>query len=129
MKSKQIIGELTLRSFGETSKHDVAWVPGYGVTCSSLFTSNGSLGVVARGLESRLDVWQVNMPSGIRQDLLLGRSNVQWVVDLCNAAVSAERERLCVAIKAADDKASEGDYMLTSDDCARVVCGTWTFEA
>jgi len=59
MNSKQTIGELTLRSFGKTTKHDVAWIPGYGVTCSSLFTSNGSLGVVTRGLESRLDVAQV----------------------------------------------------------------------
>lgn len=59
MKAKQTLGELTLHSFGETSKHEIAWIPAYGVTCSSLFTSNGSLGVVARGLESRLDVQQV----------------------------------------------------------------------
>jgi hypothetical protein len=42
-----------------------------------------------------------------------------------DAAVAAERERLCAAIKAADDKASEGDYMLDSDDCIRVIRGTW----
>ncbi len=41
------------------------------------------------------------------------------------AAVAAERERLCAAIKAADDKASENDYMLDSDDCIRVIRGTW----
>lgn len=41
------------------------------------------------------------------------------------AAVAAERERLCAAIKAADDKASEGDYMLDSDDCISVIRGTW----
>jgi hypothetical protein len=36
-----------------------------------------------------------------------------------------ERERLCAAIKAADDKASEHDYMLDSDDCIKVIRGTW----
>jgi hypothetical protein len=41
------------------------------------------------------------------------------------AALAAERERLCAAIKAADDKASEGDYMLDSDDCISVIRGTW----
>ena len=40
-------------------------------------------------------------------------------------ALAAERERLCAAIKAADDKASEGDYMLDSDDCISVIRGTW----
>ena len=39
--------------------------------------------------------------------------------------LAAERERLCAAIKAADDKASEGDYMLDSDDCISVIRGTW----
>ena len=38
---------------------------------------------------------------------------------------ASERERICAAIKAADDKASEGDYMLDSDDCIAVVRGTW----
>ena len=45
----------------------------------------------------------------------------RWAGDL----QSAERERLCAAIKAADDKASEGDYMLDSDDCISVIRGTW----
>lgn len=40
-------------------------------------------------------------------------------------AVAAERERLCAAIKAADDKASDDDYMLDSDDCISVIRGTW----
>lgn len=40
-------------------------------------------------------------------------------------AVAAERERLCAAIKAADDKASESDYMLDSNDCISVIRGTW----
>jgi hypothetical protein len=38
---------------------------------------------------------------------------------------AAERDRICAAIKAADDKANEGDYMLDSDDCISVVRGTW----
>jgi hypothetical protein len=42
------------------------------------------------------------------------------------AKVAAERERLCAAIKAADDEAVEKeDYMLDSDDCIKVVRGTW----
>ncbi len=45
-----------------------------------------------------------------------------------DAAVAAERERLCAAIKAADDKASASDYMLDSDDCIRVIRGTWSPE-
>ncbi len=40
-------------------------------------------------------------------------------------AVAEERERLCAAIKAADDKASDDDYMLDSDDCISVIRGTW----
>ena len=39
--------------------------------------------------------------------------------------VAAERERMCAAIKAADDKAIEDDYMLDSDDCISVIRGTW----
>lgn len=41
------------------------------------------------------------------------------------AAVMYERERLCRAIKAADDTAGESDYMLDSDDCISVMRGTW----
>ena len=42
------------------------------------------------------------------------------------AQVAAERERLCAAIKAEDDYCvTEGDYMLDSDDCIRVIRGTW----
>ena len=49
----------------------------------------------------------------------------QMVAELLDAAVAAERERLCAAIKAADDKASDGDYMLDSGDCISVIRGTW----
>lgn len=42
------------------------------------------------------------------------------------AAVLAERERLCSAIKAEDDYCVDnGDYMLDSDDCIAIVRGTW----
>ena len=36
-----------------------------------------------------------------------------------------EREAMCAAIKAADDKAHDDDYMLDSDDCISVIRGTW----
>lgn len=36
-----------------------------------------------------------------------------------------ERERICTAIKAEDDHCSDGDYMLDSDDCIKVVRGQW----
>lgn len=35
-------------------------------------------------------------------------------------------EVLCARIKAADDAAAEGDYMLDSDDCIKVIRGEWT---
>ena len=39
---------------------------------------------------------------------------------------AAERERICTAIKAEDDYCVDnGDYMLDSDDCIKVVRGTW----
>lgn len=41
------------------------------------------------------------------------------------AAVIAERERICAAIKAEDDHCADGDYMLDSDDCIKVARGTW----
>ena len=34
-------------------------------------------------------------------------------------------DEICARIKAADDKASEDDYMLDSDDCISVIRGTW----
>lgn len=48
-----------------------------------------------------------------------------WVVPAIMEAVAVERERLCAAIKAADDNSSEGGYMLDSDDCISVIRGTW----
>ncbi len=41
------------------------------------------------------------------------------------AVASAERDRICAAIKAEDDHCADGDYMMDSDDCIRVVRGTW----
>lgn len=99
MKSKKTIGELTLRSFGETSKHEVCWIPGYGVTCSSLFTSNGSLGVVARGLESRLDVAQVlaNIPDRHASLVIDGKTVVAGQVELALKAACAQARDLFLA--------------------------------
>lgn len=45
------------------------------------------------------------------------------------AGWQAAVEAMCAAIKAADDKASEGDYMLDSDDCISVIRGTWKGDA
>ena len=42
-----------------------------------------------------------------------------------DAATKAERERICAAIKEEDDHCADGDYMMDSDDCIRVVRGTW----
>ena len=39
---------------------------------------------------------------------------------------AAEQDRCCAAIKAEDDYCVDnGDYMLDSDDCIKVVRGTW----
>jgi hypothetical protein len=41
-------------------------------------------------------------------------------------AARLERERICAAIKAEDDYCVEnGDYMLDSDDCIKIVRGEW----
>ncbi|WP_287915910.1 hypothetical protein [Comamonas sp.] len=38
----------------------------------------------------------------------------------------AEREIICAAIKAEDDHCvDQGDYMLDSDDCIKIVRGEW----
>ena len=55
---------------------------------------------------------------------LYGDERRKWA-DQMRAYAAAEREAMCAAIKAADDKASESDYMLDSDDCISVIRGTW----
>lgn len=41
-------------------------------------------------------------------------------------AARLERERICAAIKAEDDYCvDQGDYMLDSDDCIKIVRGEW----
>ena len=41
-------------------------------------------------------------------------------------AVESERERICAAIKAEDDHCiDQGDYMLDSNDCIKIVRGKW----
>ena len=51
---------------------------------------------------------------------LMQLARVTWC-----AGQDAAREAACANIKQADDKASEGDYMLDSDDCISVIRGTW----
>ena len=41
------------------------------------------------------------------------------------AGWQAACDSMCAAIKAADDEANDGDYMLSSDDCISVIRGTW----
>ena len=49
-----------------------------------------------------------------------------FTAEQVRAAVVAERERICAAIKAADDKSvDEAGYMLDSTDCISIVRGTW----
>ncbi len=49
----------------------------------------------------------------------------QYAKSAWDAATKAERERICAAIKAEDDHCADGDYMMDSDDCIKVVRGTW----
>ncbi len=53
------------------------------------------------------------------------RGHYETMFRVVREEVLRDREQLCAAIKAADDKASEGDYMLDSDDCISVIRGTW----
>ena len=60
---------------------------------------------------------QVGMPDSV--------SLLQALRQCDTEARITEREAMCVAIEEADDNASEGDYMLDSDDCISVIRGTW----
>ncbi|GHC72991.1 hypothetical protein GCM10007320_09260 [Pseudorhodoferax aquiterrae] len=53
-------------------------------------------------------------------------ANRHWVT--WQAARVGLVEDLCARIKAADDAAADGDYMLDSDDCISVLRGTWRSE-
>ena len=63
--------------------------------------------------------------NGLVLSVTLPQDDVIALMAFAERCRAAERERLCAAIKAADDKASEGDYMLDSDDCISVIRGTW----
>jgi len=56
-------------------------------------------------------------------------ADVRWgdpiTPQIVEEIVLAERERICEAIKAEDDHCADGDYMMDSDDCIKVVRGTW----
>lgn len=82
-------------------------------------------------LASSLEPAHARFPLAGSTVVALERCMTQWR-DRALAAEKAlataqadERERLCVAIKAADDKAADADYMLDSDDCISVIRGTW----
>jgi hypothetical protein len=64
---------------------------------------------------------QVGMPDSI--------SLLQALRQCDTEARLAEREAMCEAIKEADDKASDNDHMLDSDDCISVIRGTWEPDA
>ena len=50
----------------------------------------------------------------------------QGVEQEIQQAVESERERICAAIKAEDDHCiDQGDYMLDSNDCIKIVRGKW----
>lgn len=46
-------------------------------------------------------------------------------VEALQADAARHLEEMCLRIKAADDTASDYDYMLDSDDCIKVLRGTW----
>ena len=63
---------------------------------------------------------------------MLAAAPAQPVAEQANAdsvqedAARLERERICAAIKAEDDYCVDnGDYMLDSDDCIKIVRGEW----
>lgn len=67
-------------------------------------------------------------------DILWGKALRQSVKDgemftryhFAALVAAAERDRICTAIKEEDDyTVTQGDYMLDSDDCIKVVRGEW----
>jgi hypothetical protein len=81
-------------------------------------------GLVAHGLGR-----QIGKPSQLAD---VFRQGVAWALSQQPAQLvpltdelAAERERFCAAIKAADDEASDNDYMLDSNNCISVIRGTW----
>ena len=66
----------------------------------------------ARTAEEKLRASQPAVPQGMDAEI--------------QQAVEAERERICAAIKAEDDHCvDQGDYMLDSNDCIKIVRGKW----
>lgn len=58
--------------------------------------------------------------------LAAAQQAVQGMEAEIQQAVEAERERICAAIKAEDDHCvDQGDYMLDSNDCIKIVRGKW----
>lgn len=72
------------------------------------------------GNENHLDKWNNRNPNH------KGWVDSLYPLEAIAAARAQERERICKAIKEADDRCvTEGDYMLDSDDCIAIVRGEW----
>ena len=52
-------------------------------------------------------------------------SDLKMLERFADLVATAERERICAAIKEEDDHCWTGDYMLDSDDCIAVAKGEW----
>ena len=62
----------------------------------------------------------------LREELAAIQPVAQGMDAEIQQAVEAERERICAAIKAEDDHCvDQGDYMLDSNDCIKIVRGKW----
>ena len=62
----------------------------------------------------------------LEAQLAAAQSAAQGMDAEIQQAVESERERICAAIKAEDDHCiDQGDYMLDSNDCIKIVRGKW----
>lgn len=77
-----------------------------------------SLGEIAHDAGAAAGGWA-------RQWCRMGRGDRAEWESLALAVAAAVREQVCAEIEAADDEASLNDYMLDSNDCIRVIRGSW----
>ena len=95
MNSSVTLGALRTRAHGKLREHEIAYVKGYGVTCSSLVTSNGNLFLVAKVLKSAL------LLSGSHRDIK------DWHAELIVDGVSVPSEHVEAALVSARAAAME----------------------
>ena len=69
------------------------------------------------------------VPEAVGSDLIRAAMEKADFTYKPTAFAQALIDEICARIKAADDKAAEGDYMLDSDDCISVIRGTWGLAA